>query len=339
MFDLLNFTIIFLISDMKPVVSLSSPDVFIQGDGYKEPMPYGPMEIRIDMGENIYIRESGDEHERIIKFDSTGIFAYTIDSLSIPSLDRISFGSMTIDPLSNDLIISGKGIPKDTNIDPRTVPSIKIKWYIFIFSSKGELLRTIASSFLTGRFVHDYEGSFYMDFEPDYVQFDNDFNYVKKINRSDVNMWGYSQWSNWIVAGVNVGIEYTVSDSRAGKFLIKLKNIKTKKLLSFSFFDPPQHSFGGYVEGQDRDGNIYLNIYHGYIRINPVTKKLAIVYPVALKIPSGGGDVGHGNAISPNGCIYIARLVRDELSNNLKYNIYRITPNLFQEKECEVKTQ
>lgn len=128
---MINLTsLLIILSFIKPVVSLSSSEVHIQDDPLYSS---GPMEIRVDMHDDIYIREVGDGRERILKYDSNGMFVYIIDSVSLPDLIRVSFCGMTIDPITNDLILSGRGIGKGlgisvgVSINPRSIPTNKIK--------------------------------------------------------------------------------------------------------------------------------------------------------------------------------------------------------------------
>lgn len=336
-------------SDIKPIIDLPGgaglDEVFIheaKHHPHSDDMSYGPQEYCVDCNEFIYVRDVNTKDtiptNRILKFDSTGKFLLVIETQSVPSLDRVWFGPITIDPNTNDLIIAGSGIPKGVYEDPSAVPTSEIPCYMFRFSESGQLLkaqpvRCVHASFL----LYNQEGRFYTKYVDGAAEFDQNLQFVKELPKSLSKGRGYSQWTNWIGAGSSE--EYTSSNTRAGKFLIKLKHLKSDTSLVFTFYNPPHYSFGGFIEGEDRYGNIYLNARRkNYVRINPQTKKVAIVNFGDLGIPSGIGDVRHASAVSPNGNLYWAALLRGT-DNHLRYHIYRITSDMFNDKECEVEIQ
>jgi len=344
MASIIIFFIIFAVNNIQPVIDLAGGDdpdeVYIHEARYhphSDDMSIGPQEYVVDFDECLYVHDiKGPDINRILKFDSTGKFLFVIDSLSVPSLDRLWFGPMTIDPKTNDLIIAGSGIPKGTYEDPLNVPYNKIPCYMFRFSESGQLLKMIPVERIPiGFLMYDYDGKFYGKYVDGGAVFDQNLQLVSKIPKMKSRGHGHSQWSHWV--GMGSASQYTPDDSGTGKFLIEYKNEETKKRLILIFYDSPPRSFGGSIEGEDRYGNIYLRgSSYKISRINPEAKKVAVVCLLTIGIPGGVGDVGYDTYISPNGNLYKAALVRG-VDGRLRYHIYRITPDMFQEIECEVE--
>jgi len=347
MVNVITLFIVLAGNNFQPLIDVANGkarnEVFIHEaiqDPHYDDMSWGPQEYAVDFNECIYVHDINTKdtipNNRILKFDSTGKFLFVIETQSVTSLDRVWFGAITIDPNTNDFIIAGSGIPKGTYEDPSAVPTSKIPCYMFRFSESGQLLKAQPIKCVHASYLfYNYGGRFYTKYVDGAAEFDQNLQFIRELPKSLSRGRGYSQWTDWM--GVGSSKEYTSKDTREGKFLIKLKHLKSDTVLVFTFYDLPYYSFGGSIEGEDRYGNLYLNARgKNYVRINPQTKKVAIVHFGDLGIPSGVGDVRHSLVVSPNGNLYWAALIWG-VDNHLRYHIYRITSDMFNEKECEVE--
>jgi hypothetical protein len=297
-------------------------------------MPYGPQEYIIDCNECIYVHDINESKDnKIIKFDSTGRYLYNINIKSITQLNNVWFGPITINPQNNNLIIFGSGTPKGTIIGSLS----EIPCYFFIFSESGILLKTIKTNPWPANFLlYNYESEFFAKNVDGAIQLNSDFMVLKEIPKSLSKDRGYSQWTNWIAESPKE--QYLPDDMRNGKFIFQLRNITNSKKIKIIFYNSPYYSMGGYVEGQDKNGNLLINAYKSnYVKINPETNKISFINLEALKLPKGCGDVRHAVVFSPNGNLYKACLVHCD-NNQLHYQIYRISSDMFIEKESDIKT-
>jgi len=330
-------------SGSKPIISLTNGDsnngVYIHEAVLKDDMSFGPQEYIVDMEENIYVHDintSNDSHiiNRIIKFDSTGKQQFILDKKSVPSINDIWFGPITVDPLTNDLIISSSGTIGSTPKNGKIINKSDINLFFLRFKSNGKLAEIIDikdKGIQGGFLMYDYEGNYYCKNVDGVFKINKDFKTITYIPKREAGIQGYSQWSGWVSIGS--ANEYTLTNKEEGKYILKIENKKTKEMITFVFYDPPHYGWGGFIEGKDKLGNIYLNTLSlSFIRVHPMNKEISTVYLSELGIPCGEGDTRHSIMISPNGYVYISLLVRNSL-NKLLYNIYRITPQNFNVKE------
>ena len=336
---ILTLALIVQSSDMKPVLSLASgkanTEVSIFDSREYGDMSWGPQQYEVDNNECVYVHDVNREDpdnpiNRILKFDSTGHFLFVITPMSVPTLDKAWYGPFAIDPTTNDLVILGSHWQDEPNY---AIPQQKA-WF-FRFSESGEFREAKEIGVITraSDLLYDYEGRFYSKYVDGGTEFDQNFMVEREIPKWMVAEQGYSQWSDWI--GVATAHEFTPSDAAEGKFLTGLQNINTGKQLRFVFYNPPYYLAGAGIEGIDRNHNVILRGIKGnFLRINPVTKKVAFVNIYSLGVPRGVGDVRHGTMISPDGYLYQARLVRNDMEM-LEYHIYRISPDMFTEVECD----
>lgn len=339
MLVILTLVLIMQSGDMKPVLSLtngkSNMEVSIFDSKEYGDISWGPQQYEVDNNECIYVHDVNIEDadnavNRILKFDSTGKFLFIITPKSVPMFNRVWYGPIAIDPKTNDLVILGSDWEDETN---DVIPQQKT--YAFRFSESGKFIETREIGVIkpANHLLYDYNGRFYSKYVDGGTEFDQNFLVKKEIPKRLTKQQGYSQWSDWI--GVGTAHEFTPSDAVAGKFLTGLRNINTGKQLRFVFYNPPYYLASAKIEGCDRHHNIILKGIKGnFLRINPVTKKVAFVNLFSLGVPRGMGDVRHGTMISPNGYLYQARLIRND-KETLEYRIYRISSEMFTEVECD----
>jgi hypothetical protein len=335
-----TITLLIILTGTKPIpvddvgAGYARDEVFIheakQAEGFDD-MSYGPQEFVVDMKECIYVhdicRQETVTTNRILKFDSSGNFLYAIDRHSIASMKGIWYGPMTIDPRINDLLILASVSPG--GVEER-------RGYVVRFSESGNFLSATEGRFQDASFFnYDYQGNYYARNVDGATKLDSDFRVVHEVQKQMSKGRGYSQWTTWVVS--NAVRDYHPEDSFAGKFLIYLRNANTGESIKCSFYHPPHHSFVGFIEGQDRYGNLILNLFRdNFVRINPITKEVAYLNLADLGIPRSYGDVRHDIAISPNGFIYKAALIPDS-EKHLRFHVYRLSPETFMEEECELE--
>lgn len=323
-----NVTPVLLLSNGTENTQVSIFDSRQYGD-----ISHGPQEYVVDFDECIYVHDINtldtNRVNRILKFDSTGRFLFVINKQSVSSFDDAWFGPMTIDPNTNDLLILGSAANKhNEKIDSAQIPCL-----VFRFSPTGHFLG--ASEIKCSRasfFLYDYSGHFYAKNVDGASEFDNHLKYIRDIPKLQSKGHGYSQWAYWSMErSLN---EYSSDDSKAGKFLINLRNNKTNTRLECVFYHPPHYCRNAYVEGLDRYGNLFLNAFKKtFVRLHPKSHKVALVNLLDIGIPKGCGDVRHAYMISPNGYLYQAMLFRND-EEELEYHVYRILPDMFTEIKC-----
>jgi hypothetical protein len=301
---LLSLLILFTVKESKIAVSCSFGKEQGEVGIRHEDMVYGPSDFVVDWGGNIYVLDSYNDH-RIMKFDSTGKLLFTITKPESFEPNSI------IGDTKNDLFVSGVS---------------HNKFVAAKYSSAGELLKVfpVPPAFL----LSDLKGKIYAQGENFVFIYDEDMNYLETFKSSEDNrtfhLGSYAQWTDWRMYKMK-------KDTITGKYNLGLRNLVTRQEIALKL--PPGRITYGYVEGIDKDGNLYTNgndsTRHNIIfRINPA--KMTID---TLRIEHRvGGDIGHAIFISPNGEVYKSAIVY-EAHEPKCYRIYRYSKNLFARME------
>jgi hypothetical protein len=302
--SLLSILILFSVKESRIAVSCPFGKEPGEVGILREDMIYGPQDFEVDWEENIYVLDNFNDR-RIMKFDSTGklLFIITEPESIVPI-------SLAVDT-KNNLIVSANTHKKNV---------------IAQYSPNGKLLK-ISSARWLGVFsmMSDLKGRIHARHMDSTVVFDEEFNYIGTLRDKAIQQQGYAQWTHWI--------KYKMKkDTATGKYNIGLRNSETKQEIALKL--PPGRITYGYIEGIDKDGNLYTaghdnaTIQRIFFRINPIMQTID-----TLRVEHNtGGDLAHAGFVSPNGEIYKASIVYE--ANKPKwYRIYRYSKNLFARME------
>jgi hypothetical protein len=304
--SLLSLLILFSVKESK--IAVSCPLGIGQGEVGVEynDMIDGPSNFIVDWEENIYVLDSYND-KRIMKFDSTGKLLFTITKP-----ESLVPNSLTGDT-KNDLFVSGVSHNKFVTAK---------------YSSDGKLLKV--TQIPPAHLRSDLKGKIYETGKNFVFIFDEELNYLETFKDSEdkrtFRLGHRSQWTDWRIFKMK-------KDTITGKYNLGLRNLETKQEIALK--PPPRRiTYGCYIEGVDKDGNVYSHGYDSsprqriFFRINPIMQTIDTLR-VERKV---NGDIGLAHCISPNGEVYVACLVRE--AKKLKwFRIYCYSKNLFARME------
>jgi hypothetical protein len=196
------------------------------------------------------------------------------------------------------------------------------------YASNGKLLKVFPVP--PANLLSDLKGKIYAQGE-NFV-YDEELNYLETFKSSEANPTypegRYFSWTDWRFYKMK-------KDSITGKYNLGLRNLVTKQEIALKL--PPGRITYGYIEGVDKDGNVYSaggdNATRAprqriFFRINPIMQTvdtLRIEHKVDWSL-----DLAY--FVSPNGEIYMASI--DYEANKPKwYRIYLYSKNLFARME------
>jgi hypothetical protein len=301
---LLSLLILFSVKESKIAVSCPFGKEPGEVGIMHEYMQYGPSDFEVDWEENIYVLDTYN-NKRIMKFDSTGKFLFTI---TVP--ESIEPNNLLADTKNNLFVF---GVSHN-------------KFVVAKYSSEGKLLKVFPAP--PASLMSDLKGKIYAEGEHFVFVYDEELNYLGALNESQFKNSRhrcYAQWTDWITYKLT-------KDEETGKYNMGLKNLTTKQEIVLKL--PPGRITYGYVEGIDKDGNVYsaghdpAALGRVFFRISPIMHTID-----TLRVEHKcGGDLAHAIFISPNGEIYQASIVYE--ANKPKwYRIYRYSKNLFARME------
>ncbi len=254
-------------------------------------MQYGPGDFGIDENGNVYV---GDQtNGRIIGFDTNGkVLKYYKCTGSVSGIvafkERVYFG------FGDQIVIydtSGKLIEELKGV---WNPRVDRYGYLHVYFKKGEIV--FNENFDTVAVAH--------------------------IPFPSTDMW----WSGnrvYYIPGDNLLVIREIELGKEGNALERVKSERVVKC------DPYEEDISGtFIEGEDMEGNIYIQVLSGniggrkFIKLSPEGEFLG-----QLVVSYGDwevwGDLGHAVRVSPRGDLYLANMDEE------KYWIVRYPTEMF----------